>query len=153
MRRAYNPLIPLVQTLDDGIEFYRIAEKKTHSRWLKATFVRMAEIREFALAYILPYLDQHDFEWEKSLTYHGTLANRYAPLLQDVVQDESLGLVREVEEHLIDAMITASVNSHNALVECIIKDLIPRISANFETCQVNSSSAEAETAEAEAIAA
>ena len=149
MKRTFNPLIPLVQTLDDGIEFYRIAEKKADSRSLKSAFSRMAEIREFALAYIIPYIDQHDFDLEKSLTYHGTLANRYAPLLERMIQDKSLGLVREVEEHLIDAMIDASFNSHNALVQCIIKDLIPLISQNFEACLQTLST----DTEAEAIAA
>lgn len=134
MRRMYNPLIPMVQTLNDGIEFYRIAEKKTDSVQLKTTFKKMAGIRDFALAYILPYIDQHDFNQDKSLTYHGTLANRYAPLLQNIMHDEQLELVREVEEHLIDAMLAASADSHNALVQCIIKDLIPRISHNFEEC-------------------
>lgn len=134
MRRTYNPLIPLVQTLDDGIEFYRIAAQKTDVLELKATFKKMADIRDFSLAYILPYIDQHDFELDKSLTYHNTLANRYATLLQDVVKDDHLDLVREIEEHLIDAMLSAATNSHNALVQCIIKDLIPRVSRNFEEC-------------------
>ncbi len=132
MKRAYNPLVDLIQTLDDGIEFYEIAQTKSHSPALKAVFASMAEIREFALAYIRPYVDQHDFDLEKSLTYHGTLANRYAPLLKDIVHDESLNLVHQVEEHLIDAMIDASTRSHNALVQCILKDLAPRISYNFE---------------------
>lgn len=134
MRRIYDPLLLLVQTLDDGIEFYRIAEKKSESPLLKSVFVRLAEIRELALAYLVPYLDLHDFEVEKSFTYHDTLANRYAPLLQGVVQDKTLNLVREVEEHLVDAMISAATASHNALAQCIIKDLIPVISRNFENC-------------------
>jgi hypothetical protein len=134
MRRAYNPLIPLVQTLDDGIEFYRIAEKKTGELGLKFIFRKMADIRDFSLAYILPYIDHHDFEVDKSLTYHDTLTNRYAALLQDVVADGHLDLVREIEEHLIDAMLHAAATSHNALVQCIIKDLIPRISQNYDEC-------------------
>lgn len=134
MRRTHNPLIALVQTLDDGIEFYRIAEKKTDALELKSTFRKMADIREFSLAYILPYIDHHDFDVDKSLTYHNTLANRYAALIQDVVTDDHLDLVREIEEHLIDAMLTAETTSHNALVQCIIKDLIPRISRNFDEC-------------------
>lgn len=134
MRRSYNPLIALVQTLDDGIEFYRIAEQKTGSHNMKTIFTRMADIREFALAYIVPYIGHHDFEVEKSLTYHGTLSNRYAPLLEDIIEDYSLALVKEVEEHLIDAMISASFNSQNALVQIILKDLAPRISSNYEAC-------------------
>src|SRR5690606_17276686 len=134
MRRAYNPLIPLIQTLDDGIEFYRVAEKKAESLHLKSTFRKMAEIRDFSLAYILPYIDHHDFDLDKSLTYHGTLATRYAPLLNRTVPETQLKLVWEAEEHLIDAMLSAAESSHNALVQCIIKDLIPRISLNFENC-------------------
>ena len=134
MRRSYDPLIPLVQTLDDGIEFYRIAEKKADSLELKSTFKKMADVRDFALAYLLPYINQHDFDLDKSFTYHETLANRYAPLLSDVVTDDHLELVRDIEEHLIDAMLTAATTSHNALVQCIIKDLIPRISSNFDEC-------------------
>lgn len=134
MRRSYNPLIALVQTLDDGIEFYRIAEQKARSQSMKSVFTRMADAREFALAYILPYISHQDFEIEKSLTYHGTLSNRYAPLLEDVVEDYSLALVKEVEEHLIDAMIAASMNTQNALVQIILKDLAPRISSNYDAC-------------------
>lgn len=134
MRRSYNPLLALVQTLDDGIEFYRIAEQKTLSHNMKSIFTRMADIREFALAYIVPYLGHHDFDMDKSLTYHGTLSNRYAPLLDDIVEDYSLALVKEVEEHLIDAMMSASINAQNALVQIILKDLAPRISSNYDAC-------------------
>lgn len=134
MRRSYNPLIALVQTLDDGIEFYRIAAQKARSPSMASVFTRMADAREFALAYIIPYIGHHDFEVEKSLTYHGTLSNRYAPLLEDIVEDYSLALVKEVEEHLVDAMIAASMNTQNALVQIILKDLAPRISSNYETC-------------------
>lgn len=134
MKRAYNPLIALVQTLDDGIEFYRIAEQKSQSHNMKSIFTRLADTREFALAYIVPYIEHHDFDIDKSLTYHGTLANRYAPLLDDVVEDYSLALVKDVEEHLIDAMITASSHAQNALVQIVLKDLAPQISSNYEKC-------------------
>ena len=131
-RSTYSPLIGLIQTMDDGIEFYRIAEQKTSANTLKKAFNQMAEVREFALAYIRPYIDQHDMDFEKGLTYHGTLANRYAPLLEQIVLDESLNLVKQVEEHLVDAMITASMNIQNVLVQSILRDLVPRISQNFE---------------------
>lgn len=141
MKRAYDPLIALIQTLDDGIEFYQIAEQKTLSARMKTVFKSMVEIREFALAYIRPYMELHAFNLEKSLTYHGTLANRYAPLLNDIIDDQTLSLVHEVEEHLIDAMMTASLTTQNALVQCILKDLAPRISQNFESClNINSDS-------------
>lgn len=131
-RSSYDPLIGLIQTLADGIEFYRIAEQKTESDNLKNVFNHMADIREFALAYILPYVDQHHLDFDKTLTYHGTLANRYAPLLENIIVDLELKLVKQVEEHLIDAMVTASMNIHNALVQTILKELAPRISHNFE---------------------
>jgi Domain of unknown function (DUF2383) len=134
MRRSYNPLIALVQTLDDGIEFYRIAEEKTQSSTLRSVFKRMAEEREFALAYIVPYISQHDYEVDKSHAHHGSLTNRFALLLDDIVTDEGLGLVKEVEEHLVDAMISASANTLDALVQLILKDLVPRISNNYEAC-------------------
>lgn len=134
MKHPLHPLVPLVQTLDDGIEFYRIAENTTDSLELKFTFKKMVDIREFALAYLLPYIGQHDLAQDKSFAYHGTLANRYAALLTDVVTDHHLELVREIEEHLIDAMLDAAATSHNALVQCIIKDLIPRIASNFDEC-------------------
>lgn len=131
-RSTYNPLIGLIQTLDDGIEFYKIAGQKTDSHHLKDVFAKTADIREFALAYILPYVEQHSLDFDKALTYHGTLANRYAPLLEQIVCDEQLTLVQQVEEHLVDAMVTASMNIHNALVQSVLKDLVPRISQNFE---------------------
>lgn len=132
-RNSYNPLIALVQTLDDGIEFYRIAEAKTESGYLKGVFAKMADAREFALAYIRPYIDQHDLDFERALTYHGTLSNRYAPLLEDMIKDETLSLVHYVEEQAIDAMIKASSDTHNTLVQLVLKDLAPRISKNFES--------------------
>ena len=67
-RSTYSPLIGLIQTMDDGIEFYRIAEQKTSANTLKKAFNQMAEVREFALAYIRPYIDQHDMDFEKGLT-------------------------------------------------------------------------------------
>ncbi|MBC6904254.1 DUF2383 domain-containing protein [Saccharophagus sp. K07] len=127
MRPTHNPLVPLIQTLDDGIEFYRIAEKKTDSQHLKSVFRKMAEIRDFALAYLLPYINQRHLESPAT-------TNRYAPLLNRIIGDDRLDVVQEVEEHLIDTMLDTSLESHNALVQCIIKDLIPQISWNFESC-------------------
>ncbi len=132
-RLTYDPLVALLQTLEDGIEFYRIAEQKALSSQLQAVFAQMAEVREFALAYIKPYLQPHRLEFEQFLTYHGTLSNRYAPLLDDVLGDEQLALVRQIEEHLIDAMLTAAQETQNALVESILQNLSVRIRQNIST--------------------
>lgn len=132
MRRlTYDPLVALLQTLEDGIEFYRIAEQKALPTQLQAVFAQMAEVREFALAYIKPYLQPHRLEFEQFLTYHGTLSNRYAPLLDDVLADEQLTLVRQIEEHLIDAMRTAAQETQNALVESILQNLSLRVRQNI----------------------
>lgn len=133
--KAQDPLIVLVQTLDDGIEFYRIAEQKTRSPELQRVFARMADVREFALAYVRPYLDMHDHELEKALTYYGSLANRYAPLMDRIVADERLLVVQQVEEHLIDAMIHAEGETHNALVQYVLTELVPHITDNFDAAQ------------------
>lgn len=133
--KTYDPLITLVQTLDDGIEFYRIAEQKSRSSALQQVFARMADMREFALAYVHPYLELHGQDLENALTYHGALANRYAPLLDRIVVDTPLRLVQQVEEHLIEAMITASAETQNALVQCVLTELIPRIANNFDAVQ------------------
>lgn len=132
-RYTTNPLITLVQTLDDGIEFYRIAEAKTASRHLKQVFGKTADAREFALAYIRPYVNQHDLDFQSVSTYHGTLTNRYAELLDDIVADDTLSIVKYVEEQAIDAMIKASLNTHNALVQVVLRDLVPRLQHNFES--------------------
>lgn len=130
-RLTYDPLVALLQTLEDGIEFYRIAEQKAPSDSLRSVFTKMAEIREFALAYIKPYMHPHRLEFEQFLTYHGTLSNRYAPLLDDVLKDKDLLLISQIEEHLLDAMRTAARETHNALVASILKDLSLRIRQNL----------------------
>lgn len=131
-RLTYDPLITLVHTLDDGIEFYRIAEQKTASVHLQGVFEEMAEMREFALAYIRPYMHLHSREYQHLSGYHGTLANRYAPLLQDVLTDDSLLLVRQVEDHLIDAMHNAIAETPNALVASILWELAARVKQNLD---------------------
>lgn len=132
---ACDPLVTLVHALDDGIEFYRIAEQKSRSPRLQRVFARMADIREFALAHIRPYLDMHDQDLEKALSDYGPLNNRFTPLLERIVLDEPLRLVKDVEEHLIEAMITASVETKNALAQCVLTELIPHIAENFDAAQ------------------
>ena len=132
-QHAINPLVSLIQTLDDGIEFYRIAQAKTQSERLQQVFIKMADAREFALAYIRPYLDQHDLDFERALTYHGTLANRYANLIDEIIDDETLSLVQYLEEQAIDAMVQTAVQTQNTLVKVVLKDLIKRLQRNVES--------------------
>ncbi len=118
-----NPLIALLQLLDDGIEFYRRAARETRSFTLQETFDAMADIREFAAAHIKPYIDPHDLNHDAFTGYHGTLTNRYAPLLKKVVSDESRVLLPEIEEHLVDAMRETRQTTQNGLAQYILSDL------------------------------
>ncbi len=118
-----NPLISLLQLLDDGIEFYRRAARETRSFTLQETFDAMADIREFAAAHIKPYIDPHELNHDAFAGYHGALTNRYAPLLKKVVSDESRVLLPEIEEHLVDAMRETRQTTHNGLAQYILSDL------------------------------
>lgn len=142
-----NPLIALLQLLDDGIEFYRRAARETRSFALQDTFDAMADIREFAAAHIRPYIDPHDLNHDAFAGYHGTLANRYAPLLKKVVTDEHRQLLPEIEEHLVEAMRETRQSTQNGLAQYILSDLEGCIIRNLDRQLANCNQQWEETAE------
>ena len=128
---ADNPLLTLTQTLDDSCELYRVASTRTQLPSRRRQLWALADLRDFAQAYIRPYLQPQRLsaqpppggapQW---------LGNRYARLLDGVSADDGLELIRQVEQHTIEALQSAASRCNHSLVSSVLRDLATTFSRN-----------------------
>jgi len=115
MKPRQTPAASLVQTLYEGIEFYRLAVHMTESTVLKKVFTGMIKIRELSLTHISPYT---------------SIQPRYS------VRAQTTGLkFVEVEEHLADTMEHVIGNTRNHYLKTTLEDLKPLVLENLEHSQ------------------
>lgn len=129
-----TPLKALVQTLNDGIEFYRTATAKVEHEHFKAVFAELIEFRQFSLTYLQPYVVMQSGAPEDGHTFGGKLHHIYTEVQDNRNTDHDVTLLKQlemVEEETLKAMNTASKLSGNVMVQSIIRDLIPRL----QTCR------------------
>lgn len=127
-----TPLKSLVQTLNDGIEFYRTANLKVEHEHLKTVCSNMIEFREFALAYLQPYIVLQSGAPEDGHTFGGKLHHIFTEVQDNHNTDHDLTLIKQleaVEDETQNAMATAAKYADNVMVQSIIRELTPRLLA------------------------
>ena len=128
------PLKPLVQTLNDGVEFYRAAIAKAEHDDFKEVFAELLDCRQFALAYLQPYVVLETGSQEDGHTFGGKLHHAYTAVQDNCNTDHDLTLLKQlefVEDETLKAMKLALTQSGNAMVQTVIRHLTPRM----QTCR------------------
>ncbi|BCD95892.1 DUF2383 domain-containing protein [Marinagarivorans cellulosilyticus] len=126
------PLKSLVQALNDGIEFYRIASKKVEHEDFRQAFDELAQSHVLAKAYLQPYLIMQTGRAEEGHTFGGKLHHTYIELEDNGNLDHDYTLLKQLEQVetvTLDMMQVTAALSENALVKTVIKGLIPKIQA------------------------
>ncbi|MEY4588111.1 MAG: hypothetical protein RL497_187 [Pseudomonadota bacterium] len=127
-----NPLITLVQTLNDGIAVYKSAISKMEHDDCKELFCELIACREFALDYLQPYIVMQNGAPELGHGFGTVIHHTYSQVQNNNNDDHDMSLLKQleqVEDETLKAMEITAKTSANALVNCIIRDLIPRMRA------------------------
>lgn len=124
-----NSLNTLVQILNDGIEFYTAASAQVHGEQERATFASLVEIRQFALAYLQPYVVLHTGSPELGHTFGGVLHRAYNTMVDTDNHQVQLQQLELVEDETLNAMQQLLQTSGNLMVISVIKELLPRMKA------------------------
>jgi uncharacterized protein (TIGR02284 family) len=126
------PLKSLVQTLNDGIEFYRVAAQKVEHEDFRQAFDELAQSHALAKAYLQPYLIMQTGVAEEGHTFGGKLHHTYTELEDNGNLDHDYTLLKQLEQVetiTLDMMQVTAALSENALVKTIIKGLMPQMQA------------------------
>ena len=120
----------LIQTLNDGVEFYRTAEKKAEFPEHKHIFQRVVRARVAALSYLQPYMIKEEGSPELGHTFGSVLHKMYPDILFGLNMDHDKTLIKQlevVEAETLKAMQKALGNMHSAMLKSILLDLYPRL--------------------------
>ena len=124
------PLKSLVQTLNDSIEFYRMAAQKAEHESYRQAFKEMGETHVLAKSYLQPYLIMQTGVAEEGHTFGSKLHHRYVEMQDAANNDHDQNLLKqlsEVEDITLNMMEVTAVVSKNAMVRMVIKGLMPQM--------------------------
>ena len=120
----------LIQTLNDGVEFYRAAVEKTESAEHQRIFQRVIRARVAALAYLQPYMVKEEGSPELGHTFGSVLHKMYPDILFGLNTDKDKTLIKQlevVEDETLKAMQKALQNIQSTMLKSILLDLYPRL--------------------------
>ncbi|MCR6650695.1 MAG: PA2169 family four-helix-bundle protein [Cellvibrionaceae bacterium] len=120
----------LIQTLNDGVEFYRAALEKSESTEHKLIFQRVIRARVAALSYLQPYMVQEEGSPELGHTFGSVLHKMYPDILFGLNSDRDKTLIKQlevVENETLKAMQKALSNIQSPMLKSILLDLYPRL--------------------------
>ncbi len=120
----------LIQTLNDGVEFYRAALEKSEFDAHKLIFQRVVRARVAALAYLQPYMVQEEGTPELGHTFGSVLHKMYPDILFGLNMDKDKTLVKQleiVEDETLKAMQKALRTIKSPMLKSILLDLYPRL--------------------------
>jgi len=120
----------LIQTLNDGVEFYRAAVEKTEFADHKLIFQRVVRARVAALSYLQPYMVQEQGSPELGHTFGSVLHKMYPDILFGLNADHDKTLIKQlevVEDETLKAMQTALSTIESPMLKSILLDLYPRL--------------------------
>ncbi|HEY7773763.1 MAG TPA: DUF2383 domain-containing protein [Marinagarivorans sp.] len=124
------PLKSLVQTLNDGIEFYRVAAQKVEHEDFRQAFAELGKSHALAKAYLQPYLIMQTGFAEEGHTFGGKLHHTYAELEENGNLDHDYTLLKQLEQVetiTLDMMQVTAELSENSMVKSVIKGLLPQM--------------------------
>lgn len=120
----------LIQTLNDGVEFYRAALEKSESTEHKLIFQRVIRSRVAALSYLQPYMVQEEGSPELGHTFGSVLHKMYPDILFGLNSDRDKTLIKQlevVEDETLKAMQKALREVQSPMLKSILLDLYPRL--------------------------
>lgn len=120
----------LIQTLNDGVEFYRAAVEKSESADHRLIFQRVIRARVAALDYLQPYMVQEEGSPEFGHTFGSVLHKMYPDILYGLNTDKDKTLIQQlevVEDETLKAMRKALHNIESPMLKSVILDLYPRL--------------------------
>jgi uncharacterized protein (TIGR02284 family) len=120
----------LIQTLNDGVEFYRAALEKSESADHRLIFQRVVRARVAALSYLQPYIVQEEGTPELGHTFGSVLHKMYPDILFGLNTDKDKTLIQQlevVEDETLKAMKKAVSNIQSPMLKSILLDLYPRL--------------------------
>lgn len=120
----------LIQTLNDGVDFYRAALEKSESADHKLIFQRVVRARVAALSYLQPYMVREEGSPELGHTFGSVLHKMYPDILFGLNMDKDKTLIKQlevVEDETLKAMQKALQNIKSPMLRSILLDLYPRL--------------------------
>lgn len=120
----------LIQTLNDGVEFYRAAEEKAEYSEHRLIFQRVIRARVASLSYLQPYMIQEEGSPELGHTFGSVLHKMYPDILYGLNTDKDKTLIQQlevVEDETLKAMRKALSNIESPMLKSILLDLYPRL--------------------------
>lgn len=120
----------LIQTLNDGVEFYRAAVEKTESQEHQLIFQRVVRARVAALAYLQPYIVMEEGSPELGHTFGSVLHKMYPDILFGLNTNKDKTLLKQlevVEDETLKAMQKALRQVESPMLKSILLDLYPRL--------------------------
>lgn len=120
----------LIQTLNDGVEFYRAAVEKTESPDHKLIFQRVVRARVATLSYLQPYMVEEEGSPELGHTFGSVLHKMYPDILYGLNTDRDRTLIKQlevVEDETLKAMQKAMRAIKSPILKSILLDLYPRL--------------------------
>lgn len=126
----------LIQTLNDGVEFYRAAVDKTELPQHKTIFERAVRARVAVLAYLQPYMVQQEGTPELGHTFGSVLHKMYPDILYGLNTDHDKTLIHQLEtvEHAtLVAMQKAMRVIQSPMLKSVLLDLYPRLNRCHDT--------------------
>jgi uncharacterized protein (TIGR02284 family) len=126
----------LVQSLNDGVEFYQAAIDKSELPQHKIIFQRMARARVAALSYLQPFIVQQEGSPELGHTFGSTLHKMYPDILYGLNTDHDTTLIHQlelVEKETLSAMQKAMRTIQSQVLKSVLLDLYPRLNRCHQT--------------------
>lgn len=126
----------LIQSLNDGVEFYQAAIDKTELQEHKIIFQRMARARVAALSYLQPFMVQQEGSPELGHTFGSTLHKMYPEILYGLNLDHDVTLIHQleqVENETLAAMQKAMRTIRSPVLKSVLLDLYPRLNRCHHT--------------------
>lgn len=126
----------LIQSLNDGVEFYQAAIEKTELPEHRIIFQRMTRARVAALSYLQPYMVQQEGSPELGHTFGSALHKMYPDILYGLNTDHDITLIHQleqVENETLGAMQKAMRSIQSPVVKSVLLDLYPRLNRCHQT--------------------
>lgn len=131
----------LIQTLNDGLEFYRMAMEKTEFQEHREIFQRVVRARVAVLSYLQPYIVKEEGSPELGHTFGSVLHKMYPDMLYDLNTDRDKTLLKQlevVENETLKAMQKALRNMQSSTLKSILLDLYPRLNrCHHQVCHLD----------------
>lgn len=120
----------IIQTLNNGVTFYREAANNSELDAHKSIFECMLKARLFALTYLQPFLQQQSQTEGQAHAFGSVLHKMYPDILYGLDSEHDIALIEQleqVENETLSAMQAAMKHIQSPLLKSVLLDLYPRL--------------------------